>query len=82
MYLMEMLMAMSIRLDADLEQRIDQLAQETGRTKAYYVRQLIANGLDDIEDYYRGAPVMERLRKGQETVHSAAEVRQRLGLES
>ena len=75
-------MAMSIRLDAVSEQRIDLLAQETGRTKAYYLRELVANGLDDMENYYRGAATMERLRKGQETVHSAAEVRQRLGLES
>jgi RHH-type rel operon transcriptional repressor/antitoxin RelB len=29
-------MATSIRLDPQLEQRLDQLAQRTGRTKAYY----------------------------------------------
>ena len=75
-------MAMSIRLDADSEQRIDQLAQQTGRTKAFYLRHLVANGLDDMEDYFLGAATMERLRNGKETVHSAAEVRQRLGLES
>jgi predicted DNA-binding protein len=49
------IMATSIRLDPVIEQRLDNLAAQTGRTKAYYLRELVANGLDDLEDYYLAA---------------------------
>jgi len=74
-------MATSIRLAPELEQRLDFLATSTGRTKAFYLREVIEQGLSDIEDYYLAAEVLERVRKGQETVHSAAEVRSELGLD-
>ena len=59
-------MATSIRLAPEIEQRLDFLSAQTGRTKAFYLRQIIENGLDDLEDYYLAAEVMERIRKGQE----------------
>ena len=74
-------MATSIRLEPAIEQRLDRLAQMTGRTKAYYLRELATDGLDDLEDYYQAAASMERVRKGDETVYSASQVRQQLGLE-
>ncbi len=74
-------MATSIRLDASVEQRLDHLAAQTGRTKAYYLRELVANGLDDLEDYYLAAATMERVRKGEEKVYSAEQVREDLGLD-
>ena len=74
-------MATSIRLAPETEQRLDYLAAHTGRTKAYYLRELIEQGIEDMEDYYLGAEVLERLRKGQEEVHSAADVRRDLGLD-
>ncbi|TAL72103.1 MAG: CopG family transcriptional regulator [Burkholderiaceae bacterium] len=64
-----------------MEQRLDSLAAQTGRTKAYYLRELVANGLDDLEDYYLAAATMERVRKGEEKVYSAEQVRQDLGLD-
>jgi RHH-type transcriptional regulator, rel operon repressor / antitoxin RelB len=73
-------MATSIRLDPAIEQRLDRLAQLTGRTKAYYLRELVADGLDDMEDYYLAAATMERVSKGDETIYSTAQVRQHLGL--
>ena len=48
-------MATSIRLSEEAEQRLDFLAAQTGRTKAFYLRQMIENGLDDLEDYYLAA---------------------------
>jgi RHH-type rel operon transcriptional repressor/antitoxin RelB len=44
------------------------------------LRQLIENGLDDLEDYYLAADVLERVRRGKEKVHSSSEVRRDLGL--
>jgi RHH-type rel operon transcriptional repressor/antitoxin RelB len=75
-------MATSIRLSPVIEQRLDYLAVQTGRTKAYYLRELVTNGLDDLEDYYLAAVTMERVRKGEEKVYSAKQVRDDLGLDN
>ena len=74
-------MATSIRLNPETERRLDFLATQTGRTKAFYLREIIERGLDDIEDYYLAADVLERLRQGRERVYSAADARKHLGLE-
>lgn len=73
-------MPVSIRLDPAIEQRLDHLAASTGRTKAYYLRELVTNGLEDLEDFYLASATMERVRKGQEQVFSLDEVERRLGL--
>ena len=74
-------MPTSIRLAPETEERLSFLASQTGRTKAYYLREIIESGLGDIEDYYLAADVLERVRKGQEGIHTAEEVRNELGLE-
>lgn len=74
-------MATSIRLAPETERRLDFLASRTGRTKAFYLREIIERGLDDMEDYYLAAEALERIRQGRETVHSAADVRRELGLD-
>jgi RHH-type transcriptional regulator, rel operon repressor / antitoxin RelB len=73
-------MATSIRLEPAIEQRLDQLAAQTGRTKAYYLRELVTKGLEDLEDYYLAAATMERVRKREEQVFSLDEVERELGL--
>ena len=74
-------MATSIRLAPEIENRLDNLAGQTGRTKAFYLREIIEKGLDDLEDYYLAAEVLERVRKGEERVYSLDEVEKSLGLE-
>ncbi len=74
-------MATSIRLNPETERRLEFLATQTGRTKAFYLREIIERGLEEMEDYYLAADVVERLRQGDERVYSAAEVRKDLGLE-
>lgn len=74
-------MATSIQLAAETERRLDFLAAQTGRTKAFYLRELIERGIEDLEDYYLAAEVLERIRKGEEPVHAAADVRRDLGLD-
>lgn len=73
-------MAVSIRLDPEIELRLDQLAAQTGRAKSYYLRELIERGLDDLEDFYLADATMERIRKGQENTVSSAQVRKELDL--
>jgi RHH-type rel operon transcriptional repressor/antitoxin RelB len=74
-------MATSIRLSEKAEKRLDFLASQTGRTKAFYLRHMIENGLDDLEDYYLAADVLERVRQGKEATYSSAQVRADLGLD-
>ena len=74
-------MATSVRLGPAIEQRLDHLASVTGRTKAYYLRELVVNGLEDLEDFYLADATMERVRKGEETTLSASELRNDLGLD-
>lgn len=74
-------MTTSIRLEPLMDQRLAQLALSTGRSKAFYLRELIANGMDDLEYYYSASVVMERVRKGQEQVLSTEQVRRDLGLD-
>lgn len=73
-------MPTSIRLAPAIEQRLDHLATTTGRSKAFYLRELIERGLDDLEDYYLADATMERVRNGQEQVLSLDDVERALGL--
>lgn len=74
-------MATSIQLSREVERRLDLLASQTGRTKEFYLREMIERGLEDIEDYYMAVDVLERVRDGQEQVHTSADVRKELGLD-
>ncbi|RST84494.1 ribbon-helix-helix protein, CopG family [Aquibium carbonis] len=74
-------MPTSIRLEPEIEARLNALAARTGRTKAYYLRELIANGLDDLEDYYAAVEVSERIRRGEERTYLSEDVRRELGLD-
>ena len=62
-------MPTSVRLDPETDQRLGALAAQTGRSKAFYLREIIARGLEDLEDYCLAADVLERVRKGEETTH-------------
>ena len=73
-------MATSIRLDPGVEQRLERLAAQTGRTKAYYLRELVTNGLEDLEDFYLAAATMERVRKGDERIYTLDEAERDLDL--
>jgi RHH-type rel operon transcriptional repressor/antitoxin RelB len=74
-------MPTSIRLAPEIENRLDRLAARTGRTKAFYLREIIEGGIDEMEQYYLAAETLQRVRKGKERVYSAAEVKNDLGLD-
>jgi RHH-type transcriptional regulator, rel operon repressor / antitoxin RelB len=71
-------MPTSIRLDADSEARLTALAKLTGRTKAFYLRELVERGLVDLEGYYLASETLNRVRKGEEATYSTDEVRKAL----
>lgn len=45
-------MSISVRLGSDIEQRLNTLAEITGRTKSYYIREAVLEKLEDLEDIY------------------------------
>lgn len=67
---------LGIRLEADLESRLDMLARETGRSKSYYAREAIRQFLEDREDYLMGVALLEK----QEATISLDELERRLDL--
>ncbi len=42
----------AVRLPKELEERLTALAQKTGRSKSYHVRQALSAYLEDLEDHY------------------------------
>ncbi|MBP7860664.1 ribbon-helix-helix domain-containing protein [bacterium] len=73
-------MTTTIRLSPEIEQRLDLLSKRTGRSKSFYIREMIEGNIDALEDYYLAAETLERIRSGKEKTHNAAEVRKQLGL--
>jgi RHH-type rel operon transcriptional repressor/antitoxin RelB len=70
-------MAIALRLPPELEKRLTTLAKKTHRSKSYYVREAVANYIEDLEDYYLGMAVLEDPGK----IYSAAEVRKMCDLD-
>ncbi len=67
---------LALRLPADLEKRLDELARNTGRSKSYYARLAIEEFLQDQEDYLLA---INRLEKNLPGI-PIDEVERRLGL--
>lgn len=67
---------LAIRLDPEIERRLDLLAKKTGRTKTFYARQAILEHLDDLEDGYLALKRLEKPGR----IFTADEVKRELGL--
>ena len=75
------MMPTTIRLNPDTEARLNQLAAKTGRTKAFYLRRLIEEHLDDIEDAYLADQALAEFRASGEKAIPFDEVCKELGLD-
>ena len=70
---------LALRLPPDIEQRLDELARKTGRSKSFYAREAILEHLEELEDSYLAEEALaEHYRSGGRTV-SMAEVIERYG---
>ncbi len=72
---------LTIRLSADMEQRLNVLAAATQRPKSFYVREALERSLDDIEDAYLAEAAYERFKAGGEKAVPLEEVMREHGLE-
>ncbi len=74
-------MATTIELDPVMDARLDQLATSTGRSKDFFLHELIAYGMDEIEDIYLACLEIERLQSGESVTRSLDAVSADLGLD-
>lgn len=72
---------MSLRLPADVDQRLAALAALTGRSKTFYATEAISEHIDDIEDAHLSAQVLARIRAGTEATVPLSELLAEYGLE-
>ena len=68
----------SFRLNSETEQRLNHLAATTGRTKTFYIKKLIEDHLDDLEDRY----LAEQRLENPDKKLTSKEMRTELGLEN
>ena len=71
-------MTTSVRFTPEIEERLNILAQATGRTKSFYIKQMVEGSIDATEDCYLAEATFERIRSGKEQSHTSASVREQL----
>lgn len=54
----------SLRLPVEVDVRLSRLAAATGRSKSYYLRELVTAGIDDLEYAYGLVTRAEAIRAG------------------
>jgi RHH-type rel operon transcriptional repressor/antitoxin RelB len=74
-------MGTTIQLDPEIDARLEQLAKATGRTKEFYIKELIQQGMEELEDAYLGALEADRVRRGESSTRSLEAIMQDLGLD-
>jgi RHH-type rel operon transcriptional repressor/antitoxin RelB len=67
-------MSLTVRLPDEINSRLTSLAQQTGRSKSFYVRKAIEEKLEDLEDLYLGLAMLENVKSGKEEVLSSEEM--------
>jgi RHH-type rel operon transcriptional repressor/antitoxin RelB len=70
----------AVRLSDETHQRLKMLAEKTGRTATFYIREAIEQHLDDLEDLYLAERTLAQVREGREKTYSLDEVEAELGL--
>ncbi|MGH8126762.1 MAG: type II toxin-antitoxin system RelB family antitoxin [Gammaproteobacteria bacterium] len=69
-----------IRIPENIDERLRRLAAETGRSKSYYVRKALTQGLTDMEDAYLADERLAELRAGRSRTHPLNEVEKQFDL--
>lgn len=67
-------MTISIRLDAELVERLERLAAATGRSKTFYIREAVESHLEELEDIYLAEREIELVRAGRSATTPLADI--------
>ena len=65
---------LEVQLPPDIEQRLDELAKRTGRTKGEFAREAIIEYLGDLEDAHIARQRMDDIRAGRGKTVSLSEL--------
>ena len=71
----------SIRLDDDLDARLARIARLTGRSKSFYLRQALAEQIEDLEDLFLSRTVANRVADGRERLIPLDALERELGVD-
>jgi RHH-type rel operon transcriptional repressor/antitoxin RelB len=71
----------SIRLDDDLDARLERIARLTGRSKSFYVKQALEVQIQDLEDLYLARRISKRVADGRERLIPLRELERELGVD-
>lgn len=63
-----------IRLDDETEARLNRLAERTGRSKSFYVREATLEKLEEYEDYYLAKDALDEFRQADDSAIDLADV--------
>ncbi|MCR5815176.1 MAG: DUF6290 family protein [Desulfovibrio sp.] len=73
---------LTLRLPADIENRLTYLAQATGRNKSFYAKEAILTHLENLEDNYPAEKDYKQFKSSNENSLPLEEVMKEYGLES
>jgi RHH-type transcriptional regulator, rel operon repressor / antitoxin RelB len=73
--------AVSLRLPDDVSERLQKLADRTGRSKTYYMLEAINEHLEDLEDLHLAEQRLRSVRSGRTETVALEAVMKRYGLE-
>ena len=74
-------MTYSIRLPHEIEERLTNLALQTGRSKSFYVKEAIIEHIEDIEDIYLAEKRLEAIRSGRTQTIPLQDLMKRYGID-
>lgn len=67
-------MLLSVRIENVLGERLERLAQDTHRSKSFYVKEALMKYIDNLEEIYIAEKRLEDLRAGREIVLSSQDM--------
>ncbi len=70
----------SLRLPVELDERLSRLVAATGRSKSYYLRELVTAGIDDLEYAYGLVTRVEAIHAGQRETRPLDDLMSELGI--
>jgi RHH-type rel operon transcriptional repressor/antitoxin RelB len=76
------MVAVSLRLPDDMSDRLQHLADLTGRSKSYYMIEAISEHIDDLEDIYLAERELIEIRAGRSVTTPIEEVMRRYGMDT
>ena len=61
----------AVRIPDEMHDRLQKLAQKTGRTATFYIREAIETHIEDLEDAYLAEKALQKLSKGKDKILSS-----------